>query len=86
MGRLDKLLRTLLSGTADANLAFADLQHILLALKFEERVRGSHHIYTRVDVDEILNLQARHGEAKPYQVRQVRDVILKYRLARFEDA
>ncbi|MDP2958770.1 MAG: hypothetical protein Q8N53_20265 [Longimicrobiales bacterium] len=36
----------------------------------------------RAGVDEILNLQPRGGMAKPYQVKQVRHVILKYRLAR----
>lgn len=85
MGRLEKLLLSLLSGAADANLAFDDLRRVLLWLNFDERVRGSHHIFTRADVAEILNLQERHGQAKPYQVKQARDVILKYRLARFED-
>ncbi len=85
MGRLEKLFLSLLSGTADANLAFEELRRVLLWLNFDERVRGSHHIFTREDVAEILNLQERRGQAKPYQVKQVRDVILKYRLARFED-
>ena len=50
---------------------------------FGERHRGgSHHIFTREGVAEILNLQPRGGgQAKPYQVRQVRDVLLKYCLA-----
>ncbi len=47
----------------------------------DERVRGSHHIFTRNDVMEILNLQPRGGQAKPYQVKQVRGVIVSYRLA-----
>ena len=85
MGRLEKLLLSLLSGVVDANLAFDDLRRVLLGLNFDERVRGSHHIFTRADVAEILNLQERRGQAKPYQVKQVRDVILQYRLARFED-
>jgi hypothetical protein len=29
---------------------------------------------------EILNLQPKDGKGKPYQVKQVRNVILKYRL------
>ena len=29
---------------------------------------------------EILNLQSRGGQVKPYQVRQVRQLILKYKL------
>ena len=48
---------------------------------FDERIRGSHHIDTRDDVVEILNIQPSDaGVAKPYQVRQVRNVIVKYKL------
>jgi predicted RNA binding protein YcfA (HicA-like mRNA interferase family) len=48
---------------------------------FEERIRGSHHIYRCADVEERLNLQREGAKVKPYQVRQVRAVILKYRLS-----
>ncbi len=41
---------------------------------------GSHTIFYKEGVTEILNLQAKGGEAKPYQVKQVRDLILKYQL------
>ena len=44
------------------------------------RVRGSHHIFRKAGVEEKINLQREGSEAKPYQVRQVRAVILKYRL------
>ena len=50
-------------------------------LGFAERVRGDHHIFTRDDVAEILNLQPKGAQAKPYQVKQVRNVILDYGLA-----
>jgi hypothetical protein len=44
-------------------------------------VYGSRRIFRRADVEEILNLQPRgDGKAKPYQVKQVRAIILKYRL------
>ncbi|MBI5331817.1 MAG: type II toxin-antitoxin system HicA family toxin [Betaproteobacteria bacterium] len=85
MSKLEKWLLAVLSGASDSNLPFSDLRGLLLRLDFEERVRGSHHIFSRPDVAEILNLQERGGKAKPYQVRQVRDVILKYRMARFND-
>jgi predicted RNA binding protein YcfA (HicA-like mRNA interferase family) len=52
----------------------------LLALGFSERIKGSHHIYYRQDIEEIINLQPKGSEAKVYQVRQVRNIILKYRL------
>ena len=51
-----------------------------VALNFEERIRGSHHIFTREGIEEILNLQPRGAKAKAYQVKQVRRIVLKYRL------
>lgn len=81
MGRVEKTLDRVLRGTADANVAFADLCVLLRHFGFDERVRGSHHIFTRSDVLEILNLQPRGSQAKPYQVKQVRGVIVAYRLA-----
>jgi predicted RNA binding protein YcfA (HicA-like mRNA interferase family) len=47
---------------------------------FDERIRGSHHIFTKDDVEEILNLQPKGSKSKPYQVKQVRNLILKYKL------
>lgn len=58
---------------------------LLDALGFSERVRGDHHIFTRGDIEEILNLQPRDGKAKAYQVRQVRGVILRYKLGEHSD-
>jgi HicA toxin of bacterial toxin-antitoxin, len=54
---------------------------LLRHLGFDERIRGSHHIFTKEGVGEILNLQPKDGKAKPYQVKQVRGVILRYKLA-----
>ncbi len=66
-------------------MRFAELRGALQSLGFNERIRGSHHIYSRDGVEEILNLQpADGGKAKPYQVKQVRQVILKYRLGEVE--
>ncbi len=47
---------------------------------FQERIKGSHHIFSKEGVVEILNLQPKEGKAKTYQVKQVRQVLLKYRL------
>ena len=81
MPRPNRVLTRVLSGTVDQNLRFDELRRLLKELGFEERVRGSHHIFTRENVAEILNLQPREGgKAKPYQVRQVRNVIVRYRL------
>ncbi len=80
MTRHDKTLQHVVLGRADANIAFADLRALLLALGFAERIRGDHHIFTRDGVDEIMNLQPLGAKAQAYQVRQVRGVILKYKL------
>ena len=80
--RREKILERVLSQRADADLPFGDLCYVLRRLGFEERIRGGHHIFTRADVAEIINLQPRGGKAKPYQVRQVRDLIRHYQLKR----
>jgi len=85
MAETDKILIQVLRGQSDANLRFADLRG-LQRLGFVERVRGSHHIFWKGDVEEILNLQPKGGKAKPYQVKQVRHVILKYKLGGGRDA
>jgi predicted RNA binding protein YcfA (HicA-like mRNA interferase family) len=86
VARVDKVLDQILRGNADVNIAFARMQRVLQTLGFQERVRGSHHIFTRDGVEEILNLQPKGSKCKPYQVKQVRHVILKYRLAGELDA
>lgn len=80
MSQTSKLLGRILGGRADANIGFNDLVGLLLELQFQERIKGSHHIFSRSGIVEILNLQAEGSKAKPYQVRQVRQLILKYRL------
>ena len=85
MSPRDKLMTRILRGTSDANIPFAGLCQLLHHLGFEERVRGSHHIFTKEGVQEILNLQPKADKAKVYQVKQVRHVILKYRLGGEED-
>jgi hypothetical protein len=55
--------------------------NLLHELGFDERIRGSHHTFSREGIADILNLQPRGAKAKPYQVQQVRKVILRYRLA-----
>ena len=80
MASLSKIRDKILAGDADANIDFSDLRRLLTRLGFSERIKGSHHIFTREDVVEILNLQPKGGKAKPYQVKQVRNVIVKYRL------
>jgi predicted RNA binding protein YcfA (HicA-like mRNA interferase family) len=86
MTRPEKTLEKVLRGASDANISFLDLTKLLDALGFNERVRGSHHIFSKAGVEEIVNLQPKGAKAKPYQVKQVRHVILKHRLAESFDA
>lgn len=71
---------TILSGRSDANVGFEELRGLLLRLGFTERVRGSHHVFVRPGIEDLVNLQREGSKAKPYQVRQVRSVILRYGL------
>lgn len=57
---------------------------MLESLGFEKRVKGSHHVFRKAGIEEKINLQRDGGNAKPYQVKQVRTVILKYRLGAIE--
>ena len=81
MAKYDELLSRILRGASDANIPFNQLRNLLRHLGFEERIRGDHHIFTKNGVEEIINLQPQGSKAKPYQVKQVRGVILKYRLS-----
>ncbi len=85
MGKHEKLLRKILEGRSDANISFGDLRVLLLHLGFEERTRGSHHVFRRQDVEERINLQRAGAKAKPYQVKQVRAMILRHQLGELTD-
>jgi predicted RNA binding protein YcfA (HicA-like mRNA interferase family) len=85
MSQRDKLLVKILLGSADANISFDQLCQLLCTLGFDERIRGSHHIFSKEGVEEILNLQPKQGKAKAYQVKQVRTIILKYQLGGQDD-
>lgn len=80
MSKHEKLLSQILRGSADANIAFDDLCSLLIKLGFEERVRGSHHIFRKDNVMEKINLQRDGSKAKAYQARQVRNIVVKYGL------
>jgi predicted RNA binding protein YcfA (HicA-like mRNA interferase family) len=76
----DSVLLQVLRGSSDANVRFGDLHGLLLRLGFAERIKGSHHIFTHERVAEILNLQPKNSFAKPYQVKQVRKILVQYKL------
>lgn len=80
MSKTVKTLEKILLGYSDSNIQFDELRRLLEALDFAERIKGSHHIFVRKDVEEIINIQPKQSKAKTYQVKQVRNIILKYRL------
>lgn len=80
MGNFDKSLEKLLRAQSDANFDFADLVLILKRLDFQVSIRGSHHIFRKSGVPEILNLQPLGSKAKVYQVKQVRQIIINNKL------
>ena len=80
MGKYEKIILKILSGQSDANISFDDLCKLLQSIGFVTRIRGSHHIFRKDGIEEKINLQQDGNKAKPYQVRQVRYVILKYKL------
>ena len=84
MGRHDRLLTQLLGGRADANVGFEAMCALLRRLGFQERTRGSHHVFRRTGVEELINLQRDGDKAKVYQVRQVRAVLVRYGLTTIE--
>lgn len=76
-----EILDKVLSGLSDKNIRFEDLRKLLISLGFDERIKGDHHIFTKSNIIEIVNIQPlKDGKAKAYQVKQVRNLILKYKL------
>lgn len=80
MSKTGKIEIQILSGRSDANTDFNDLCKLLANYGFSERIKGSHHIYTKDDIEEIINIQPVGSKAKAYQVKQIRNLILKYKL------
>lgn len=85
MSKLKKTLIQVLRGTSDANVEFDSLISLLKSLGFSMRIKGSHHIFFKAGIDEIINIQPKGSKSKPYQVKQIRNIILKYKLGELED-
>lgn len=80
MSQQEKMMLAILSGTQDKNISFSDLQSVLDRLGFQCRIKGDHFIYTMDGIEEIINIQPIGKMAKPYQVKQVRQIIQEYQL------
>lgn len=76
----EKIFNEIMCGSKDKNIKFTELQKLLFFLGFQFRVKGDHFIYFRDGVEEIINIQPTGNKAKPYQVKQIRNLILKYKM------
>lgn len=85
MSKFEKVVQKVLSGSSDRNINFIDLCNLLETLGFDNRIKGSHHIYYKRGIDEIINLQPLNNKAKAYQVKQVRKLLIKYNLISAKD-
>ncbi len=74
-----KLFQKLLS--SPKNIRFSEATACAEAFGFRlTRINGSHHIYVHPEVRELINLQDVNGQAKPYQVKQLLQIIERYNL------
>ncbi|MBK8448492.1 MAG: type II toxin-antitoxin system HicA family toxin [Saprospiraceae bacterium] len=85
MGKASKLLEKILNGKSDHNIKFNELCNLLTKLGFEVRIKGSHYIYYKESIQEIINIQEIVGHSKTYQVKQIREIIINYKLEIRED-
>lgn len=83
MSKYEKLMLKILAGNSDNNFSFDELRMLLLSLGFVEKMTGgSHRIFHKKGIFEIINIQPIGNKAKPYQIKQIRNLILKYKLAK----
>ena len=62
------------------NLRFGEALALAKAFGFRlSRTKGSHHIFVHPRIRELVNLQE-VGKAKPYQVRQLLEIVERYDL------
>ena len=75
-----RLLRTILAGRSDANIRFAEFRRLFLNMGFREPIRGSHHIFRRPGLGASVIIQPKNSMAKAYQIRQFRQIVIRYGL------
>ena len=80
MGKYEKLIQRILSGKNDKSILFSEVVSLMQGLGFSMRIKGSHHIFSKNGVMEIINLQPDDSKAKAYQIKQIRNLIVKYQL------
>ncbi len=78
----EKLLTDILTDNNIRNISFSDMVNLLLYLGFSLRIKGDHHIFTKHAIKEIINIQPNKNMAKMYQIKQIRNIIIKYKLSK----
>ena len=79
-----KVLQRILAGSK--NIRFADMVNLVEGFGFTlSRTDGSHHIFTRPEIPELVNLQNLKGQVKPYQMKQFLKLVEKHNLKLEED-
>lgn len=67
-------------------MRFSEAVALAEAFGFQlDRVNGSHHIFIHADIPELLNLQNVKGKAKPYQIKQMLQLIEAHNLQMGEE-
>ena len=85
MTQIQKLIAKILSGTNDKNIRFSELCNVLIKMGFQQRIKGDHHIFYKEGIEEIINIQPKKKMAKPYQVKQIRKLVLDYKLGETDE-
>ncbi len=85
MGQYGKLVQQILSGRQDKSILFSEAVSLMQRLGFSMRIKGSHRIFFQEGIDEIINLQPDGSKAKAYQIKQIRDIMVKYQLGVEDD-
>ena len=80
MGYFEKLYYKIIKGESDANIDFDDLCKLLQKMGFTMRINGSHHLFRLSGIEDKINLQKDGNKAKPYQIRQVRKILIYYKI------
>ena len=55
-------------------------EEVLGVYGFRERIKGDHYVYKHDDIIERIVIQPSGNKAKAYQVKQVRNLFIKYGL------
>ncbi|HEY3760430.1 MAG TPA: type II toxin-antitoxin system HicA family toxin [Verrucomicrobiae bacterium] len=77
--QIQKLLEKAIN--SPQNLRFTEAIKLAGAFGFKlDRIRGSHHILKRSGIPELLNFQNVGGKLKPYQIKQMLEIVESYDL------